>query len=39
MHYSGMIRHYDAKIKTKVKNPELKNFNLNIPITCTASTD
>ena len=38
MRYSWMNRIYDATVEIKLKNAELKDFQLNIPITCTSSS-
>jgi hypothetical protein len=38
MRYSWMTRIYDATVEIKLKNAELRDFSLNIPITCTSSS-
>lgn len=38
MRYSWMTRIYDATVEIKLKNAELRDFKLDIPVTCTASS-
>jgi len=38
MRYSWLTRIYDASVEIKLKYPELRDFNLSIPITCTSSS-
>ena len=38
MRYSWMTRIYDATVEIKLKNAELRDFKLDIPITCTSSS-
>lgn len=38
MRYSWMTRIYDATVEIKLKNSELRDFKLEIPVTCTSSS-
>jgi hypothetical protein len=38
MRYSWLTRIYDASVEIKLKYPELRDFKLSIPITCTSSS-